>query len=131
MTAALMVFLGGGAGSLLRWIAGRWAAQWFGPFTAGSGWPWGTFLVNLAGCCIMGLCYRLLPPAMEGDVDLRLLLMTGVLGGFTTYSAFALDSALLAGRGDTLALSLYVGGTVAGALGGVALGLALGRLVSA
>jgi CrcB protein len=131
MSAALVVFLGGGAGSLLRYLTGRAAAAWFGPFSAAGGWPWGTFAVNLLGCLAMGLCYRLLPAAAEGQADLRLLLMTGALGGFTTWSAFALDSALLAGRPDATALLLYVGGTLAGAFGGVALGLWLGRMVAA
>ncbi len=127
MRAMLLVFLGGGVGSVLRYWLGQAAALKFGAFTATSGWPWGTFLVNLIGCCVMGLCYRLLPVPAEGPASARLLLMTGVLGGFTTFSAFALDSALLWMRQDSQALALYVGGTLATTLIGVALGLWIGE----
>jgi CrcB protein len=122
MQAALLVFLGGGLGSLLRWGIGLWAAQWLG-----SGWPYGTFIVNTLGCFAMGLGFRLLPVAEAGQPSARLLLLTGVLGGFTTFSAFALDSALLWQRQETGGLVLYLAGTLATTLGGVALGLFLGK----
>jgi len=125
-----LVFLGGGIGSVLRYHTGIGAAKAFGGFTAVGGWPWGTFLVNLVGCFIMGLCFRLLPVPDEGPHNARLLLMTGVLGGFTTFSAFALDSAILWMRQDGTGLFLYLAGTLAFTLGGVALGLALGKALT-
>ena len=127
MRAVILIFLGGGVGSVLRYSLGLAATQRFGAFTAASGWPWGTFLVNLLGCLVMGLCYRLLPVPADGPASARLLLMTGVLGGFTTFSAFALDSALLWTRQDGQGLALYLGGTLAGTLIGVALGLWIGE----
>jgi CrcB protein len=123
----VIVFLGGGIGSVLRYLVGYAATQRLGAFTAISGWPWGTFLVNLSGCFVMGLCYRLLPIPADGPANERLLLMTGVLGGFTTFSAFALDSALLWMRHDGQGLALYLAGTLATTLIGVALGLWIGE----
>ncbi len=127
MRAVLLVFIGGGLGSVLRYGMGLLAAQRLGAFTAVSGWPWGTFLVNVIGCFVIGLCYRLLPIPADGPPGARLLLMTGVLGGFTTFSAFALDSALLWMRQDSQALAFYLGGTLASTLIGVALGLWIGE----
>jgi CrcB protein len=127
MESVILVFLGGGLGSALRHLAQLGAAALFGPFGRDGGFPWGTLGVNVAGCVAMGLLFRWL--AAEGAGNARLLLMTGVLGGFTTYSAFALDAAQLAMRGDIGAAMLYIGGTLAGALGGVAIGLVVGKAV--
>jgi len=127
MKSVLIVFIGGGIGSVLRYAVGMAAGARLGGLTTLGGWPWGTFLVNAVGCFAMGLCFRLLPIPDDGPADARLLLMTGVLGGFTTFSAFALDSAILWSRQDGLGLALYLAGTLGFALGGVALGLALGQ----
>jgi fluoride exporter len=124
-----LIFLGGGIGSCLRYLLGLQAAKWFGPMTAASGWPWGTFLVNLLGCFVMGLCFRLLPLPEAGEPNARLLLMTGVLGGFTTFSAFALDAAQLWMRQDLAGMSFYIAGTLFSTLVGVAIGLALGLAI--
>jgi fluoride exporter len=125
-----LVFIGGGLGSVLRYATGLAAARWMGPFTATSGWPWGTFAVNVIGCCIMGVMFRVLPLPAEGAAQARLLFMTGVMGGFTTFSAFALDSALLWMRQDQAGFALYVAGSVLTSLLGVALGLAIGKAVA-
>jgi fluoride exporter len=125
----LLIFLGGGLGSCLRYLMGLQAAALFGPMTAASGWPWGTFLVNVIGCFIMGLCFRLLPLPDAGEPNVRLLLMTGVLGGFTTFSAFALDAAQLWMRQDVAGMSVYIAGTLVSTLAGVAIGLALGLAI--
>ncbi len=126
-----LVFLGGGLGSVLRYGTGLMTARWMGPFTPTSGWPWGTFAVNVIGCCLMGVLFRLLPLPEEGVPQARLLLMTGVLGGFTTFSAFALDGALLCMRQDQTGFLLYVAGSVLTSLLGVALGLAIGKAIAA
>jgi CrcB protein len=122
MTAAFLVFLGGGFGSVLRYLTGLGAARWFG-----DGWPYGTFAVNLIGCFAIGLCFRLLPSAEFGQPSARLLLMTGALGGFTTFSAFALDTAQLWLRQEQAGLILYLFGSVTFSLVGVAAGLAIGK----
>jgi fluoride exporter len=124
-----LVFFGGGIGSVLRHLTGILVAHRFGAFTSVEGWPWGTFFVNLIGCFLMGLCFRLVPMPEDGPVNMRLLFMTGVLGGFTTFSAFALDAAHLWIRQDTGGLALYLAGSLIGTLAGVALGLAIGQAI--
>jgi fluoride exporter len=130
MSSIILVFIGGGFGSVLRYFTGIEAAKRLGAFTSVGGWPWGTFAVNLVGCFVMGLVFRLLPLPAEGPADARLLLMTGVLGGFTTFSAFSLDAAQLWMRQDTQGAVLYVLTSVVCSLGGVALGLAMGKALS-
>jgi fluoride exporter len=127
--SVLLVFIGGGIGSVLRYLTGIVATRSFGAFTAAEGWPWGTFLVNIVGCFIMGLCFRLLPVPDDGPANMRLLLMTGMLGGFTTFSAFALDAAHLWMRQDSAGMMLYLAGTFAFTLLGVALGLMIGQAI--
>lgn len=121
-----LVFLGGGAGSVLRWLTGLGMLRLFGPH-----FPYGTLAVNLLGCCVMGLLFRVLPHPQDTIASSRLLLMTGLLGGYTTFSAFALDSAALWMRQEAGLALLYIGLTLAGSLAGVALGLFVGKLVMA
>lgn len=114
--AASLVLVGGTVGTLGRHAAAEW---WSDPGT----WPWPTFAVNLIGSLLLGLVV-----ARSGPADrCRLLLGTGLLGGFTTYSAFAVETDQLL-RGDHLALAaLYPTATVAlGFLAALA-GLMLGR----
>ncbi|MGL5116428.1 MAG: fluoride efflux transporter CrcB [Beijerinckiaceae bacterium] len=125
MTSAALVFFGGGIGSVLRYLTGLGATR-----LMGEGWPYGTFAVNLLGCLAMGLCFRLLPAAEIGQPSARLLLMTGVLGGFTTFSAFALDAAQLWLRQETAGLMFYLFGSVTFSLVGVAAGLAIGKALA-
>lgn len=132
MSKFLVVFLGGGLGSALRYWVGAQATQAFGAFTPASGWPYGTLIVNVVGCAVMGLMFRLLPAAgTEGPIDLRLLLMTGLLGGFTTFSAFALDTAHLWMRQDVQGVFSYVFGSVLCSLLGLAFGLWIGKVIAA
>ena len=117
MPNLLLVLLGGAAGAGLRYEAGRLALRQLGP-----GFPWGTLMVNLAG----GLAMGILAGAMGGEgMTSRpawLLLGVGVLGGFTTFSAFSLDLFLMLERGQ---VALAFGYALASALGALAL-LALG-----
>jgi fluoride exporter len=110
-----LVFAGGGAGALLRWLLTRWA-----------GAPWGTALVNVLGCFAMGLLAGWLA-GRAGAEPWRLLLATGLLGGFTTFSAFALDSALLWRGGASGQAVLYLAVSVGGSLLAVIAGLLLTR----
>lgn len=125
MRTALLVFIGGGTGSVLRWLTGAWALKAFGP-----SFPMGTLLINLIGCFVMGLLFRLVTLIQQAD-DARFLLMTGVLGGFTTFSAFALDAAALWMRQEHGAALAYIGLSLFGTLLGVAAGLWIGKLVAA
>jgi CrcB protein len=119
----VLVFLGGGLGSALRLLAYRAARLWLPPDL-----PWGTFAVNVAGSLAAGLIAGLL--AGRGDVgenSASLFLLTGLLGGFTTFSAFSLDAVLLWQRGDAVAASAYAAGTVLLALAAAVGGFALAR----
>lgn len=96
MNQTLLVFLGGGIGAALRHGVNLWAAR-----LLGTAFPWGTITVNVVGSLAMGLLVAWF--AFRGEIGLsqhaRLFLTTGVLGGFTTFSAFSLDVALLWERG--------------------------------
>ena len=118
----LIVFLGAGMGGALRHGVNLAAARLFG-----SGLPMGTLVVNVAGSFAMGALagWFLLRPGYSQE--LRLFLTTGVLGGFTTFSAFSLDAALLIERGAWGTAALYALGSVVAAIGALFIGLALFR----
>ena len=98
-TSSLLVALGGGLGTALRYGVGRWAIAVLGP-----GFPFGTFAVNIIGGFLMGLLAGWLARMSTGNTggaeELRLLLGVGVLGGFTTFSAFSLQTLRLIQEGD-------------------------------
>jgi CrcB protein len=122
MTPWLVVFVGGGLGSMLRHGVNVSAARLFG-----TGFPFGTLVANITGCFVMGLIAGYL--AFRGDASQtwRLFLMTGVLGGYTTFSAFSLDALLLYERGQAGLAALYVVASVGLALLGVVAGMGLVR----
>jgi CrcB protein len=99
LVATLYVALGGAAGSALRYQAGRGVTHWLGA-TAGTAFPWATLAVNLLGSLAMGLLAGWLARAGDGGEHWRLLLGVGLLGGFTTFSAFSLELMLLIERGQ-------------------------------
>ncbi len=115
------VALGGAIGACLRHLAGIAALRAFG-----AGFPWGTVIVNVAGSAMMGALVVLL--AERGGGRLAPFLMTGVLGGFTTFSAFSLDTLTLWQRGEAAMAAAYVLGSVALSLAGLVAGLHLARL---
>ena len=86
--------LGSGARHLVNVGFGRWL---------GAGFPWSTLFVNVVGCFLMGVLIEALALRFHGSLELRTFLATGVLGGFTTFSAFSLDFALLMQRHETIA----------------------------
>lgn len=118
----ILVFLGGGLGSMLRHGMNMLCARLFG-----TAFPWGTFVINITGSTVMGLIAGYL--AFRGDAaqPWRLFLMTGILGGYTTFSAFSLDAMLLYERGEFGLAVAYVAGSVGIAVAGLAGGLALVR----
>ena len=116
-----IVFLGGGLGSMLRHAVNLACAAWLGV-----NFPAGTLAVNIVGSLTMGLFAGWF--AYRGDTqELRLFLTTGILGGFTTFSAFSLDTALLWERGQHTVAALYAGGSVAAGVIGVFAGLTVMR----
>ncbi len=116
------VALGGALGA-----AARVLTQWGAVRIAGAGWPWGTMAANLAGSFLAG--FLLLWLAGRGLTGLSPLLMAGLLGGYTTFSAFALEAVLLWQRGMEGAAALYLAGSVGLALAAVAAGMAAARAV--
>lgn len=126
MTNAILVFLGGGLGSLARYGMTLWATAWFG-----AQFPYGTLIVNVLGGIAMGAIAGGLQPYLDlkGTFELRILVMTGFLGGFTTFSAFSLDAVSLWQRGAFVDAAIYVVASVILAIGGLALGLAFTKAV--
>lgn len=127
MQAVLLVFVGGGLGAALRHGVNMAVARWLG-----TGFPWHTLIVNGTGSLAMGLFVGWLAQRTDAawSQPLRLFLTTGLCGGFTTFSAFSLDAMVLWERGDTTAAVLYVAGSVAVSLLGLAAGLILMRSLS-
>ena len=126
MTAALaLVACGGAIGAVLRYASVAAVMRWAGP-----GFPYGTLTVNVAGSLAMGvLAVWLLERGAGGWERLAPFLITGLLGGFTTFSAFSLDALYLLEKGRMAAAAGYVGGSVLLSIFGLWLGLALGRAV--
>src|SRR5207248_6651636 len=91
----------------------------------GTAFPYGTFIINITGSTIMGLIAGYLAFKGEASQPWRLFLMTGILGGYTTFSAFSLDAALLYDRGAIGLAALYVVGSVVLSIAGLFAGLAL------
>lgn len=119
------VAIGGAAGSCLRY----WVSLSLGPITVGQGFPWATLVVNVLGSLGLGLVFVLGEDRTLFGADVRLLFGTGVMGGFTTYSAFNLESIGLMQAGALGRAALYMGGTVLICLLAGALGVVLGRVI--
>lgn len=124
MSSTLLVFLGAGIGGTLRHGVNLAALRW--PL---GGFPYGTLTVNILGSALMGLVvgWFAFRTGEVGSSHLRLFLTTGILGGFTTFSAFSLDAVLLWERGESALAALYVGGSVVLSLLALLAGLALVR----
>ena len=123
MMKLLYVFAGGGVGSLARYLVGMQTLRAFGP-----NWPYGTFTVNIVGGLLMGLLAGFL--AHRGGVDnerWRVMLGVGVLGGFTTFSAFSLDTALMIERRAYGQAMAYIAASVVLAVGALFVGLTFAR----
>ncbi len=113
MRIALLVALGGAIGSVLRWLMTQWALR----LTPASAFPWGTLTVNVVGSLAIGAIMTLATERAALSPEMRMLLVTGVLGGFTTFSAYSYETLVLLKSGQAPAAAFY-------ALGSVALGIA-------
>jgi len=118
----LIVFLGAGIGGALRHGVNIAASRMFG-----FGFPYGTLIVNVAGSFIMGLLAGFFAYRAGIPQHVRLFLTTGILGGFTTFSTFSLDAAVLIERHSFGAAAGYVVGSVAAGLAALFFGLAVFR----
>jgi CrcB protein len=101
-----MVAMGGALGAVLRYVVASviQSAAW-------GGFPWGIFLVNITGGLAMGLIVELAALKIQMSPETRAFLTTGILGGYTTFSTFSLDSVLLIERGQYASAALYVVGS--------------------
>ena len=120
--AYLLAALGGALGALVRWGVAQAL-----PRTSGD-WPWATLAVNLTGCLLIGVLIAVLAARRPDDEHLRTFLGAGVLGGFTTFSAFAVEVADLLRAGTPVVAAAYVAVSVLGGLLAVAVGLRIGAL---
>jgi CrcB protein len=125
MPNLLLVMLGGAIGAGLRHLAGGVALARLGP-----GFPWGTLFVNLAGGLLIGLLTGWFVRAGANEA-MRLFLGVGILGGFTTFSAFSLETFLMVERGELGIAVLYAGISVAGSVALLFAGLWLMRAAPA
>jgi CrcB protein len=114
LASSLSVALGGGFGAWLRFIAGR--------LIPGTSFPFATLTINILGSFAMGLLAAWLARS-GGNESVRLLLGVGVLGGFTTFSAFSLEVVTLAQRGAMAAAALYVAASLVGGIVALLIGL--------
>ncbi|EGF89778.1 tat twin-arginine translocation pathway signal sequence domain protein [Asticcacaulis biprosthecium C19] len=123
MINVLLVMLGGALGSLARYGLGR---------SLNSAWPMGTFVANVAGGLLMGVLMALLIGPLKGEAErLRLLLGVGVLGGFTTFSSFSLETVQMLERRDYVQAAAYAGFSVVLSVAAVAIGMMIVRKVTA
>lgn len=119
----LLVILGGAIGAALRYHAGKLAMQMLG-----TGWPWGTLFVNVVGGFVMGVVTGWLALRGEaGGENVHLFAAVGILGGFTTFSSFSLETMLMIERGEMLLALAYILVSVIASIGALALGLGLTR----
>ena len=124
-TVVLWVAAGGAIGASLRWLVVRWAGH-----ALGLAFPYGTLIVNIGGSMVMGVATVVMMERFPGSWGrFAPFLMTGVLGGFTTFSAFSLDALFLIERGRNLAAVAYIGGSVMLSIAGLWAGLTLARVV--
>ncbi len=118
MNIFLAIGIGGGLGALSRHYLNTAVAHWLG-----TGFPYGIMLVNILGSVVMGLLIGLFAHVGEIPQAWKIFLTTGILGGFTTFSTFSLDSVLLIERGSYAAAALYIGGSVFISLAGLMLAM--------
>ena len=124
MKLLFLAMTGGAIGSGARYLVNVGFAR-----TLGTSFPWSTLTVNLVGCLTMGLVTELVMRKLGGSQEARVFMATGILGGFTTFSAFALDfAALVEGQRLTAALT-YAAASVLLSIFGVFAGLAIGQAV--
>ena len=124
MNTIIAVAVGGAIGSVLRHGVNHATARWIG-----LGFPWGTFIVNVTGCFLMGIAAGWFLQKTGPSPEWRAFLATGILGGFTTFSAFSLDFAQLLGEGYVARAALYLGATLLLAFAGFFIGAGLSKFL--
>lgn len=118
--ALLAIFVGAGLGGLARYGISQWIQD-----TAGSGFPWGTLLINVSGSLLLTFTYAVLEGTAAAP-EWRAFLGIGVLGGYTTFSTFTYETVRLMQDGDWGRAVLYVGASVLASVGAAMIGFSLG-----
>lgn len=124
MKLLLLATLGGGIGAGARYLVQVCMVRALGP-----GFPWWTLAINVGGSFVMGFLADYILRRLDGSPEARALLLTGILGGFTTFSAFSLDVADLISRRDALAAAGYIVGSVGLSIAALYIGWAIARSV--
>ncbi len=124
MKLLLLTSLGGALGAGARHLVNVGFGRWLG-----MGFPWHTLFVNVAGCFLMGLLIEALALRFQGSLETRAFLATGVLGGFTTFSAFSLDFAVILGRNQGALAMAYLTASVTLSIAALFAGRAAGRML--
>lgn len=122
MNHIALVAIGGALGSTARYFTGLVTLRWFGP-----GFPWGTLAVNIVGSLAIGIFAELIARRFDSSPELRLFIVTGILGGFTTFSAFSLEVSAMLERSDYISAGGYILASLAISVAAVFAGLALVR----
>ncbi|NTE86379.1 fluoride efflux transporter CrcB [Agrobacterium rubi] len=117
-----LVAIGGAIGSVARYLVGVWGTRLAGP-----NFPWGTITVNIVGAFLIGLMVEVVARRFDASAEMRVFIVTGVIGGFTTWSSFTLDAVVLFERGEMGLAALYLGGSLILSFAAIFAGLALGR----
>lgn len=126
MNLLLAIAAGGAIGALGRHFVSSQVTHWLG-----GGFPWGILICNVAGSFVMGCLVEVMALKWSVGTELRAFMTVGILGAFTTFSTFSLDTVLLLERGAYLSAMFYVVASVALSVGGLVAGLALFRQVLA
>jgi CrcB protein len=121
MKQVLLVFIGGGVGSALRYMVGKFLK------TSASGFPWSTFSVNVLGSLLIGILMGVSLKNSSFSENQTLLLITGLCGGFTTFSAFAYENQVFLKEGDLTSFFIYTFGSIGLGLAAVFLGLFISK----
>lgn len=119
------IAIGGALGAVLRYLLMSAAGR-----VLGVGFPWGTLVVNIVGCVAMGVAIGVLARLSDADALWRSFVCIGLLGGFTTFSAFSLDAVVMVERGELMPAALYIIGSVVLSIVGLSAGLLLTRMVT-
>lgn len=123
MNSMLLVAAGGAVGSVFRYLVGIWVVRLFGP-----AFPWGTLAINVVGSFVIGLLAEMIARRFGGSTEMRLLLVTGLCGGFTTFSSFSLEFVALVERGAMPLAVSYLVASVVLSISATFLGLFIGRM---
>lgn len=118
----LLVLAGGALGSGARYLIALWMAARFGAV-----FPWGTLTVNVLGSFLIGLIATFADEHGALSANLRVLLIVGLLGGFTTFSSFSIETLRLIESDTPIRAAVYVAGSLVLTLGAAMIGVAVGR----